>query len=91
MRCLLKRIWSLALDANVGSASNEHSFTRIISPQISPYLPHVSPGEMALFHEDLKRNCNVAALSICDILRINTTQIKAVLDENPALHRPATV
>ena len=46
---------------------------------------------MALFHEDLKRNCNVAALSICDILRINTTQIKAVLDENPALHRPTTV
>jgi hypothetical protein len=59
-----------------------------ISSHISPYLP---TGEMALFHEDLKRNCNVAALSICDIYRINTTQIKAVLDENPALHRPATV
>ena len=44
-------------------------------------------GEMALFHEDLKRNCNVAALSICDIYKINTSQIKAVLDENPELHR----
>ena len=48
-------------------------------------------GEMALFHEDLQRNCNVAALSICDIYRISTSQIKAVLDDNPALHRPATI
>ena len=31
--------------------------------------------------------CNVAALSICDIYKINTSQIKAVLDENPELHR----
>jgi len=46
---------------------------------------------MALFHEDLKRNCNVAALSICDIYRINTSEIKKVLEENPALHRSATV
>ena len=52
--------------------------------------PRVSPGEMALFHEDLKRNCNVAALSICDIYRINTSEIKKVLEENPALHRSAT-
>ena len=42
---------------------------------------------MALFHEDLQRNCNVGALSICDIYRVNTSQIKPLLDENPALQR----
>ena len=44
-------------------------------------------GEMALFHQDLQRNCNVGALSICDIYRVNTSQIKPLLDENPALQR----
>jgi len=44
-------------------------------------------GEMALFHEDLQRNCNVGALSICDIYCVDTSQIKPLLDENPALQR----
>ena len=47
--------------------------------------PTVAAGEMALFHEDLQRNCNVGALSICDIYRVNTSQIKPLLDQNPAL------
>ena len=42
---------------------------------------------MALFHEDLQRNCNVGALSICDIYCVDTSQIKPLLDENPALQR----
>ena len=42
---------------------------------------------MALFPEDLQRNCNVGALSICDIYCVDTSQIKPLLDENPALQR----
>ena len=42
---------------------------------------------MALFHEDLQRNCNVGALSICDIYQINTSQIKPLLDKNPAMRK----
>ena len=40
---------------------------------------------MALFDEDLQRNCDVGALSICDIYRIATEHIRPVLDENPEL------
>ena len=42
---------------------------------------------MALFHEDLQRNCNVGALSICDIYQINTSQIKPLLDKSPAMRK----
>ena len=50
---------------------------RIPTPKF--HLPlGVAAGEMALFHEDLQRNCNVGALSICDIYRVNTSQERLI-------------
>ena len=54
-----------------------HNPTVYLHPSF--HLPlGVAAGEMALFHEDLQRNCNVGALSICDIYRVNTSQERLV-------------
>ena len=42
-------------------------------------------GERALLHDDLRRNCNVEALSICDIYSLDRGDLERVFEVAPTL------